>query len=153
MSKAMGKPVVKDQGANEEERDVEEPEEDDEDAEAVDLIDMIRGGESDVVEFKSTLRTNLHTNKTDKKMEHAVLKTLAGFLNADGGTLVIGVSDDGAPVGTDADNFSSPDKMSLHLTSIVNSQLGPNAMTLIHTSFDDFDDRRVFVVNCQKVAN
>ena len=69
VSKAIGKPVAKEQGANEIERDAEEPEEDDEDAEANDLIDMIRDGESDVVEFKSTLRTNLHTYKPDKKME------------------------------------------------------------------------------------
>ena len=150
VSKAMGKPVVKDQGANEEERDVEEPEEDDEDAEAVDLIDMIRDGESDVVEFKSTLRTNLHTNKPDKKIEYTVLKTLAGFLNTKGGTLVIGVSDDGTPVGIEADNFPNPDKMSLHLTNIVNAQLGPTAMTLIHTSFDDFENSRVLVANCQR---
>ena len=150
VSKAMGKPVVKEQGANEVERDVDEPEEDDEDAEAIDLIDMIRGGESDVVEFKSTLRTNLHTNKPDKKMENAVLKTLAGFLNTNGGTLVIGVTDDGKPVGIEADDFPNPDRMSLHLTNIVNAQLGPNAMTLIHASFDDFEDCRVLVVNCER---
>ena len=150
VSKAMGKPVVKEQGANEVERDAMEPEEDEEDTEAVSLIDMVRDGESDVVEFKSTLRTNLHTNKTDKRMEYTVLKTVAGFLNTNGGTLVIGISDDGKPVGIEADNFSNSDKMSLHLTNIVNAHLGPSAMTLIHTSYDDFEDSRVLVVNCQR---
>ena len=150
VSKAMGKPVVKDQGTNEDERDAEEPAEDDEGEEAVALIDMIRGGESDTVEFKSTLRTNLHTNKVDKEIEHSALKTLAGFLNTDGGTLVIGVSDDRTPVSIEADNFPSTDKMSLHLVNIVNAQLGPHAMTLIHTSFDNFEDSRVLVVNCQR---
>ena len=150
VSKAMGKPVVKDQGTNEDERDVEEPTDDDEDEEAVVLIDMIRGGESDTVEFKSTLRTNLHTKKVDKEIEHSALKTLAGFLNTDGGTLVVGVSDDRTPVGIEADNFPNADKMSLHLVNIVNAQLGPNAMTLIHTSFDNFEDSRVLVVNCQR---
>ena len=52
------------------------------------LTDLIGGGESDAVEFKSTLRTNLHTDQRDNRMEHAVLKTLAGFLNSDGGTVV-----------------------------------------------------------------
>lgn len=150
VSKAMGKPIVVEQGANEIERDVEEPEEEDEEAEAIDLIDLIRGGESDVVEFKSTLRRNLHTNKPDKKMEHAVLKTLAGFLNTNGGTLVIGVADDGKPVGIEADDFPNSDRMSLHLTSIVNAQLGPSAMTLIHASYDDFEDCRVLVINCER---
>ena len=150
VSEAMGKPVVKDQGANEEERDVGEPVEDDGGEEAVALIDMIRAGESDSVEFKSTLRTNLHTKKVEKGVEHSALKTLAGFLNTDGGTLVIGISDDGKPVGIEADNFPSTDKISLHLTNVVNAQLGPNAMTLIHTSFDDFEDVRVLVANCQR---
>lgn len=150
VSKAMGKPVVKEQGTNEVERDVEESEEEDEGADAIDLIDMIRGGESDVVEFKSTLRRNLHTGKPDKRMEYAVLKTLSGFLNTNGGTLVIGVTDDGEPVGIEADGFSDPDGMSLHLTNIVNAQLGPNAMTLIHANFDDFEDCRVLVANCER---
>ena len=150
VSKAMGKPVVKELGTNEDERDIEEPEEEDAGAEAVDLVDIIRHGESDVVEFKSTLRTNLHTNKPDKKMEYAVLKTLAGFLNTNGGTLVIGVSDDGISVGIETDNFPNQDRMSLHLTNIVNAHLGPNAMTLIHTSFYDFEDSRILVVNCQR---
>ena len=150
ISEAMGKPVVKEQGANEEERDVVEPVEDDESEESVALIDMIRAGESDSVEFKSTLRTNLHTKKVDKGIEHSALKTLAGFLNTDGGTLVIGISDGGEPVGIEVDNFSSTDKISLHLTNIVNAQLGPNAMTLIHTNFDDFEDVRVLVANCQR---
>ena len=150
VSKAMVKSVVKDQGTNEAERDVDESMEDDEGEEAVALIDMIRGGESDTVEFKSTLRMNLHTNKADKQLEHSALKTVAGFLNTDGGTLVIGVSDDSKPVGIEADNFPSTDKMNLHLVNIVNAQLGPNAMTLIHTSFDDYENSRVLVVNCQR---
>ena len=152
VSKAMGKPVVKEQGTNEEERDVvvEEPVEDEEGVETVALIDMVRAGESDIVEFKSTLRTNLHTNKPDKKMEFAILRTLAGFLNTNGGTLVVGVSDDGTPVGIEADNFATADKLILHLTNIVNARIGPNAMTLIHAGFDDFEDSRVLVVNCQR---
>ena len=46
----------------------------------LDLAALITMGESDAVEFKSTLRTNLHTGQQDSKMEAAVLKTLAGFL-------------------------------------------------------------------------
>jgi len=150
VSKAMGKPVIREQGFNEVERDFEEPSEEDRDTDPVDLIDLIREGESDFVEFKSTLRTNLHTGKPDKAIEYTVLKTLAGFLNTNGGTLVIGISDDGTPVGIEADNFQNTDRMSLHLTNIVNALLGPNAMTLVHTDFVDFDDNRVLAVHCQR---
>ena len=150
VSKAMGKPVAKEQGSNEEERDVEDLEEDGEDTEAVDIVDMIQEGESSVLEFKSTLRTNLFTNKTDKAIGHTAMKTLAGFLNTEGGTLVIGVDDDGNPVGIQADRFQNEDKMSLHLVNMVNEQMGPTAMTMIHTSFDDYEDARVLVASCQR---
>ena len=42
-------------------------------------------GESEAVKFKATLRVNLHTGEPDKRMELAALKTLAGFLNTNGG--------------------------------------------------------------------
>ncbi len=63
------------------------------------LADLLAIGESQTVEFKSTARWNLHTGQADKKMEHAITKTVCGFLNAEGGTLLIGVGDDGFVVG------------------------------------------------------
>jgi len=115
-----------------------------------DLSKLLVNGESEAVEFKSTLRTNLHTGNKDPRMELAVLKTLAGFLNTSGGMLVIGVSDDGSPVGIQVDDFGNEDKMSLHLVNIVKTRMGIQAMTSIHARFDDHDDCRVMVVNCRK---
>ncbi len=115
-----------------------------------DLSKVVMNGESEAVEFKSTLRTNLHTGSKDPRMELAALKTLAGFLNTNGGTLVVGVSDDGSPVGLRADGFPSEDKMALHLVSIVKTRMGIQAMTSLHIHFDDHDDWRVMVVNCRK---
>jgi len=118
--------------------------------EEFDLIAVVSTGESDTVEFKSTLRTNLHTGAADKRIELAVLKTLAGFLNTDGGTLIIGVSDDGTPVGIKTDGFPSEDKMSLHLVNIVKDRMGPEAMTAMNIHFDDYEDNRVMVVRCKR---
>jgi hypothetical protein len=42
---------------------------------------LATAGESDQVEFKATLRINLHTGQKDVRMETAVLKTIAAFLN------------------------------------------------------------------------
>jgi hypothetical protein len=116
------------------------------------LTQIVMNGESEAVEFKSTLRTNLHTNNKDPRMELAVLKTLAGFLNTNGGTLVIGVADDGSPVGIQADGFENEDKMNLHLVNIVKSRMGIAAVTNLHMHFDDHDDYRVMVVRCHKAA-
>lgn len=116
----------------------------------IDLSTLVINGESEAVEFKSTLRTNLHTGSKDSRMELAVLKTLAGFLNTNGGTLIVGVSDDGSPVGIQADEFENEDKMSLHLVNIVKTRMGITAMTNLHIHFDDHDDYRVMVIKCQK---
>lgn len=63
------------------------------------IIELIQQGEGSHIEFKSTARWNLRENKQDKAMEHEIVKTVAAFLNADGGTLLIGVDDDGEPLG------------------------------------------------------
>ncbi len=107
---------------------------------------LLQQGESGEVEFKATLRVNLHTGQRDPRMEHAVLKTIAGFLNNAGGVLVIGVSDDGTTQGIAVDEFDSEDKMSLHLTNIIKSKLGVDVMTSIHIHFEDRDDQRVMMV-------
>ena len=118
----------------------------------LDIPALVSGGEGDDVEFKSTLRTNLHTEKRDPKMEHAVIKTIAGFLNQKGGTLIIGVHDDGTAVGVEADGFGSEDKMNLHLTNLVNSQLGEASWANIHANFEDFSSARVMTVRCEPAS-
>ena len=116
----------------------------------IDVEALIAGGEGDLVELKSTLRVNLHTRKPDKRMELAILRTLAGFLNQDGGTLIVGVSDDGSPVGLEADGFPNEDRMGLHLVNIVNQSMGANVWAFMHANFDDLNDGRVMYVRCEK---
>jgi len=116
----------------------------------VPIEDLIEEGESTAVEFKSTFRTNLHTKQKDPRMELAVLKTVAGFLNTGGGTLFVGVSDDGTAHGIESDGFPNEDKMGLHLVNIVKQRMGPQNMTFVHPRFEDYEDQRVMVVECQK---
>ncbi len=70
---------------------------------AVPSEELIARDESFDVEFKSTARWNLRERCKDKRMEDAVVKTIAGFLNTDGGTLLIGVGDDGQVIGLEND--------------------------------------------------
>jgi type I restriction enzyme R subunit len=65
--------------------------------------EIIENDEDLTVEFKSTARWNLDEGCPDKKMEDAVVKTVAGFLNTDGGTLLIGVGPDRTVVGLEYD--------------------------------------------------
>ncbi len=109
---------------------------------------LIAKGESETLEFKSTLRTNLETGETDKRMEKAVLKTLVAFMNTDGGTLLIGVSDDGSVCGVDLQSFENKDKLNLHLTNLISSQIGNGFLPYISFDMVDFDDKSVVRVRC-----
>lgn len=113
-----------------------------------DIQRLIRDGESNRLEFKSTLRTNLETGETDKRMEKAVLKTIVAFLNTDGGNLLIGVDDDGDIIGADIQSFDNKDKMGLHLTNLIASKIGNSFLPFITFNLIDFDDKVVIRVKC-----
>jgi hypothetical protein len=109
---------------------------------------IIAEGESYNLEFKSSLRVNLHTNQKDPRMEMSCIKTIAGFLNGKGGTLLIGVKDDGETIGLDADGFQNEDKMLLHLTNLIRDKISPQHMMYIHPHFIELDGKRVLSVEC-----
>jgi len=116
----------------------------------LDLNQLVLTGESEAVEFKATLRTNLHTGNKDPRMEFAILRTIAGFLNTKGGTLIIGMSDESEPVGVEVDSFSNEDKMSLHLVNLIKNRISPQVMTFIHAHFEEYKGKRIMVVKCSK---
>ena len=115
------------------------------------------------MEFKSTLRVDLGTGKEAKYIVHASLKTVAAFLNTDGGTLVIGVaddgktvSDDGEPLGLYKDKFKNEDEMKLNLTARVKDEMTLGAVAiargLVHMKFYDYRGSRVLAVRCEPAA-
>jgi len=106
-------------------------------------------GEGMKVEFKSTLRVNLHTGQPDPKMEHAVLKTLAAFLNSNGGTLFVGVNDESEVIGLDQDQFPNQDKMLLHLDELINGRLGGAAFACLKPEIGEIDGKRFLAVECK----
>ena len=115
---------------------------------ALAVSDIIAQGETTTVELKSTLRINLHIGEKDARMELSVLKTLAAFLNARGGTLVIGVADDGEPIGIEADKFPNEDKLYLHLVNLIKDRISATHMMYLHPRFDDHNGARVLAVDC-----
>jgi predicted HTH transcriptional regulator len=63
----------------------------------------IKNGENNLVEFKSTLRWDINKGQINKTMEFMVIKAISAFLNSQGGTLYIGLSDDGTIIGLEKD--------------------------------------------------
>lgn len=113
------------------------------------LRSLIASGEGERLEFKSTLRRNNHTGEKDKRMERAVLKSLVAFLNSSGGTLLIGVNDEGEIPGVDVDSFESKDKMGLHFTNIISSQIGNRFLPFISFRLVPIEDVLVLQTDCR----
>ena len=99
----------------------------------VSLEDLIAEGESDELEFKSTLRWDMKTGSINKKLEDVIMKTIAAFANSHGGTLLIGVADGGEVLGLESDYLSlggvECDKFELHLRNLLNQQFGTAFVT------------------------
>jgi hypothetical protein len=113
--------------------------------------ELIKRGESKTLEFKSTLRWSLKEDRQDDKgVTHAALKTIAAFLNTEGGDLLIGVADDGAIVGIERDRLETDDQFMRHLAQVVRNGLGDRAGTCIDPKTQIVDGKTVCVVSCQR---
>ena len=113
--------------------------------------ELIKQGESRTLEFKSTLRWNLKEDrKDDKHITHAALKTIAAFLNTEGGDLLLGVADGRTVVGIEQDRLDNDDKFMLHLSQVVRNGLGARAGTCIDPKVQIVDGKGVCVVSCQR---
>jgi len=110
------------------------------------LHQLANAGETDTVEFKSTLRFNLHTGKADKKIENSCVKTIAAFLNSAGGILLVGIDDDGNALGLSNDNFINEDKQLLHFNNLINSYLGVEYSQFIRAGMVDLNDERILFI-------
>ncbi|MDD4554906.1 MAG: ATP-binding protein [Bacteroidales bacterium] len=112
------------------------------------LDDLIATGESDILEFKSTLRWDIRAGKTSQAIERACLKTISAFLNTNGGTLLIGVRDDGTIEGIESDKFVNEDKFLLHLWTLIRTCLGRDVSLSVRTSLEKVSDKTICRVTC-----
>ena len=113
--------------------------------------ELLKLQESKTLEFKSSLRWNLQEDrKDDRHVTHAALKTIAAFLNTEGGDLLIGVDDDRNVLGIDHDRLENDDKFMRHLTQAVRNGLGDLAGTCIDPKTQIVDGKTVCLVSCQR---
>lgn len=111
---------------------------------AVPSEELIEAGERFDVEFKATARWNLREKCKDKRMEDAVVKTVAGFLNTEGGTLLVGVADDASVVGLDRDlplvKPANADGFVNWLTTHLSGAIGKPAVMRTRARVDQLDN-------------
>ena len=111
---------------------------------------LIQQGESYFVEFKETLRYDARKGEISKELEKMVTKTIVGFLNADGGTLLIGVSDDGSIPGLERDYKTLPKKnrdgFENHVTMLVKTMIGISFAKYVTVHFESLEDKDICVI-------
>ncbi len=109
---------------------------------------LISQGEHDQLEFKSSMRWNLVTLKTDKVLEYVIVKTISAFMNAQGGTLLIGVNDDGEVIGIESDYQTfqkkpNRDGFMLKLSSLISQNMGRQTHKFISTQIQSIDGKDI----------
>lgn len=113
-------------------------------------LELIEKGENEKLEFKSTLRMNLHTNEIDRKVEFSALKTIAAFMNSNPGILLIGVENSGKITGIEADKFENTDKYLLHLTNIIKTKIGKKSISLVKFKLMEVEGKTILRIECEK---
>lgn len=115
---------------------------------------LILGGESDTVEFKSTLRYDVRTKEVNKKLEYVIAKTIAAFLNSEGGNLFIGVDDNQNMLGLADDIETLPKKSTdgfeLHLIEVIKKYIGSGFTPYIKISFPSLEETRICRIKVSK---
>ncbi|NCD32650.1 MAG: ATP-binding protein [Spartobacteria bacterium] len=108
---------------------------------------VIARGEGPSLEFKSTFRWDVEKERANKAMEFSVLKTIAAFLNSEGGTLLIGVQDNGSVYGLENDYKTLRKKNrdgfdQIVVTSIAHN-MGTNVCANVHLLFHELNDHDI----------
>ncbi len=116
--------------------------------------ELVAAGESDRVEFKSTLRYDLRAKSVNKKLEYVIAKTIAAFLNSEGGDLFIGIDDEQNALGLtdDIETFSKKniDGFELHLFEVIKKYIGGGYSTHIKVTFPVYDDVQICRIRVAK---
>ncbi len=113
-----------------------------------DLFLIIPQGEGMYLEFKSSLRWDIVEDRTNRALEGVILKTLASFLNSQkGGTLLIGVADNGDILGLEKDyqtlKKKNQDGFEQSLMTAVAVNLGSDVCQFVHVLFHVVDTKDV----------
>lgn len=118
------------------------------------IEDLITEGESNELELKSSMRWNYKEDREDKKMEEIIMKSISAFSNGEGGSLIIGVDDDGDVLGLERDYRSlggSRDEFELHLRNLLNKNFGKVfSTTNIKVSFYSIEEMDICKIDIPK---
>ncbi|MBH38934.1 MAG: hypothetical protein CL788_01915 [Chloroflexi bacterium] len=115
------------------------------------VLTAIRSGESKTVEYKQTLSLDITKKTKEAYISDEVIKTIAGFLNTDGGMLLVGIADNGDIIGL-GDEISrfdkTEDKFMTRFRNLWTSSIGVSVNQLINARLVDVSAQKILLVDC-----
>ena len=121
------------------------------------IEELVQLKESDTIELKSSLQWDVRENIKNEKLQDSVLKSIAAFLNAEGGTVIIGVEDNGNLFGLEKDiqSFKEPrnrtlDNFERHLVELIKNKIGIKFIPYLKIRFTKINGQDVCGVYVRK---
>ena len=112
-----------------------------------DLPAVISEGEGERTEFKSSVRWDIKQDKVSKGLEMVIAKTIVGFMNHQGGSLLVGIKDNGEVLGLEKDygtlKHKNRDGFEQCIMDIVKSRIGGDQCPLVHSVFYELGGKDV----------
>lgn len=127
------------------------------DAADLSLDELTTQGESKRLEFKASLQYDFERGHVNKELRKAIAKTIAAFMNTDGGTLLIGVDNNGSVIGivNDLKTLGSKgdiDHFELTFRNLLREYLPAEFGPLVEMKFQEREGKKVAIVRCEPAS-
>ncbi len=118
------------------------------------ISELIKLPESDRLEYKSTFHWDVKHNRENKDLRFSTLKTIVAFLNSGGGTLIIGVEDNGNIFGLEKDlsllSNGNLDQLERTIIDSIGNYIGKNFTRQIKIRFEKINGQDVCAIDVKK---
>jgi membrane protein YdbS with pleckstrin-like domain len=115
--------------------------------------ELLAEGEGQYVEFKSSILWDYRQQQMNKNLSAPIIKSVAAFMNTAGGTLLIGINDEGEVLGLDADfqvmKKPNPDGFELMFNNAFNQMVGIEFRPFVKLSFPEIEGNVICIATVQ----
>lgn len=118
---------------------------------APNIAELISKREGENLEFKSSFRWDVREKRINRNLEKAVMKTIAAFLNSQGGRLVVGIDDAKKVLGLESDyitlNRPDADGFENHFSQVFNNMIGAEFRQFVNLIWSKVDGKDCCLVS------
>jgi membrane protein YdbS with pleckstrin-like domain len=120
------------------------------------INELLSGGESQHVEYKSSLLWDYRQQVVNKALYEPVMKNLVAFMNSTGGILLIGVADDGQVLGLEPDyrSIRKPDSDGFEnvFGMAFNKMIGVEHRQFVDVTCPEIDGKEICMVSVRPAS-